>query len=123
MTEGELNTRTENLALVLIRFVEALPIIETCRVLGRQLLRLGTSVAACYRAACRARSDADFVNKLGIVEEEADESLPWLRLLERSGHAQTVAVEVLYLEMEAVLKMFVASIKTERLRGNSKFAV
>ncbi len=86
MTESEFKSKTEDLALGIIRFVETLPRNETCRVIGRQLLRSGTSVAANYRAACRARSDADFINKLGIVEEEFDESLFWLRLLAKPGN-------------------------------------
>lgn len=121
MTESEFKNKTEDLALGIIRFVETLPRNETCRVIGRQLLRSGTSVAANYRAACRARSDADFVNKLGIVEEESDESLFWLRLLAKSGNTTSEKIAALYNEMESVLKMVVASIKTKRLKiSNSK---
>ena len=119
MTEEEFKSKTENLALALIVFVEKLPRTETCRVIGRQLLRSGTSVAANYRAACRARSDADFVNKLGIVEEEADESLFWLRLLVRSGNAKQELIQNLYEEMESVLRMIVSSIKTKRRKLNN----
>ncbi len=78
-------------------------------------------MAANYRSACRARSDADFVNKLGIVEEESDESLFWLRLLAKSGNTTSEKIAALYNEMESVLKMVVASIKTKRLKiSNSK---
>ena len=116
MTESEFKSKTEDLALGIIRFVETLPRNETCRVIGRQLLRSGTSVAANYRAACRARSDADFINKLGIVEEESDESLFWLRLLAKSGNTTDEKICSLYKEMESVLKMVVSSIKTKRLK-------
>jgi four helix bundle protein len=119
MTESEFKSKTEDLALGIIRFVETLPRNETCRVIGRQLLRSGTSVAANYRAACRARSDADFINKLGIVEEESDESLFWLRLLAKSGNTTDEKISSLYNEMESVLKMVVSSIKTKRLKTSN----
>jgi four helix bundle protein len=114
MTEAEFKSKTEDLALGIIALAEKLPRNETCRVIGRQLLRSGTSVAANYRAACRARSDADFINKLGIVEEESDESLFWLRLLVKSGNVSQDSVQPLYDEMESVLRMIVSSIKTKR---------
>ena len=114
MTEAEFKSKTEDLALGIIALAEKLPRNETCRVIGRQLLRSGTSVAANYRAACRARSDADFINKLGIVEEESDESLFWLRLLVKSGNVSQDSVQPLYDEMESVLMMIVSSIKTKR---------
>jgi four helix bundle protein len=119
MTESEFKSKTEDLALGIIRFVETLPRNETCRVIGRQLLRSGTSVAANYRAACRARSDADFINKLRIVEEESDESLFWLRLLAKPGNATKETIQPLYNEMESVLKMVVSSIKTKRLKTSN----
>ena len=69
-----LKRRTKKFGLDVIRLVEKLPKDEVSRILGRQLLRSGTSVGANYRAACRAKSSADFISKLGNVEEEADES-------------------------------------------------
>ena len=69
----------------IIQLVERLPRSRTADVIGRQLLRCGTSVGANYRAACRARSSADFIAKIGIVEEEADESGYWLELLVETG--------------------------------------
>jgi four helix bundle protein len=88
MRNGDLKQRTKKFALDIIKLVEALPRSRTADVLGRQLLRSGTSVAANYRAATRAKSPADFVCKMSIVEEEADESALWLELL---TDAQTVA--------------------------------
>jgi len=76
-----LKDRKKNFALRIIRLVEALPKGRTTDIIGKQLLRSGTSVGANYRAACRARSTADFISKMGIVEEEADESIFWMELL------------------------------------------
>lgn len=81
MTKAEMLQRTQAFALRIIRLVEALPPGKTGQALGAQLIRSGTSVGANYRAACRAKSKADFVNKLKIVEEECDESLYWMELL------------------------------------------
>jgi four helix bundle protein len=81
MTKDELKRRTRLFALDVIRLVELLPRSRTTEVLGKQLLRSGTSVGANYRAACRAKSSADFVSKMGIVEEEADEAIYWMELL------------------------------------------
>jgi four helix bundle protein len=81
----ELNIRTKKLALEVIRFIESVPKGMTSEIIGKQVVRSATSVAANYRSACRARSRADFVNKLGLVEEEADETLFWLEMLVESG--------------------------------------
>jgi four helix bundle protein len=80
MDRAEFQARTKQLALRAIRLVEALPRGTTASVIGRQVLRSATSVGANYRAACRARSSADMIAKLKIVEEEADETLYWLEL-------------------------------------------
>src|SRR6185295_12061994 len=85
MSNENLKKRTKKFALDVIRFFEALPKNETCRILGRQLLRAATSVGANYRAVCRAKSTADFISKMGIVEEEADESSYWIELLIEDG--------------------------------------
>jgi four helix bundle protein len=79
MTTNEMKARTKSFALRIIKLVEALPSNRTADVISRQLVRSGTSVAANYRAACRAKSNADFIAKIGTVEEEADESSFWLR--------------------------------------------
>jgi four helix bundle protein len=78
--EQEFKNRTKRLGLRVIRLVEALPHTRTADVIGRQLLRSGTSIGASYRAACRAKSQADMIAKLCIVEEEGDESLYWMKL-------------------------------------------
>ncbi len=85
MQKEELKFRTKQFAIRVIKLVEALPKNKIGHVLGKQLLRSATSVAANYRAACRARSKADFISKVAIVEEEPDESLFWLELIAESG--------------------------------------
>src|SRR5690242_13458896 len=78
----KMQARTKAFAVAVVKHYAKLPKTEEARVLGRQLLRSGTSVAANYRAACRAKSDGDFIHKLGTVVEETDESLFWLELFE-----------------------------------------
>jgi four helix bundle protein len=116
MTEQEFKSRTKRLALQVIRLVEQLPRTRTADVLGKQLLRSGTSVGANYRAACRGLSTADVLSKLGDVEEEADESLYWMELLVDSGSMPQSRVVGEMKEMDEVLRMTVASIKTLRQR-------
>lgn len=98
MDEEDLKRRTKQFALRVIRLIEALPRTRTAQVIGNQLLRSATSVAANYRAACRARSQADFVHKLGIVEEEADESLFWLEMVVETELMPAARVEDLIKE-------------------------
>ncbi|SIT91772.1 four helix bundle protein [Pontibacter indicus] len=95
--------RTKRLALDVIKFSKQLPKTEEAVIMKRQLLRSATSVAANYRAACRARSSAEFYAKLSIVVEEADESLFWLELLEESGTTSAVSVQALKQEFTEVL--------------------
>src|SRR6058998_2448388 len=85
MTRAEFVERTKKFALAVVTLVEDLPAGRTADVIGKQLLRAGTSVGANYRAACRARSRREFISKMGIVEEEADESQFWLDLLIARG--------------------------------------
>lgn len=119
MTEQEFKNRTKRLALDVIRFVDALPRSRSADVLTGQLLRSATSVAANYRAACRAKSVADMIAKLSIVEEEADESGLWMELLEESGKTKAETVLALRREAEEILKMTVASIKTLRIKSTA----
>jgi four helix bundle protein len=81
MNTQELKNRTKAFALRVMNLVEALPKSITGRAIANQLIRSGTSVAANYRAACRARSKAEFISKVGTVEEEADESALWMELI------------------------------------------
>jgi len=108
--------RTKAFALVVIRFSGSLPPGEPSRVISRQLLRSATSSAANYRSACRARSRQDMLHKLGIVEEELDETLFWLELVHESGLTEKVQVDEMVREANEILAMVVASRKTLRAR-------
>lgn len=112
--DRDLKKRTKNFALRVIQLVEGLPKTETAREIGKQLLRSGTSVAADYRAACRARSNADFVAKLGIVEEETDESVFWIEMLVDTGLLKQNLVEDLIDEGNQLTAIWVTSIRTAR---------
>ena len=112
----DLKARTKSFALRIIKVVDGLPNTRSANVIGNQLLRSGTSVGANYRAACRARSTAEFVAKLGIVEEEADECGYWLELLIDSGLMSKVQLGDLIKEADEMVAITVASIKTARKR-------
>jgi four helix bundle protein len=112
--QTDLTGRTKAFALAIIRLVEGLPRSRAVDVIGRQLLRAGTSVAANYRAACRARSRKEFVAKLGIVEEEADESEFWLEMLSDSGLSDHSRVPELRKEASQLVAITVSSNRTAR---------
>ncbi len=109
-----MKARTEDYALRVIKAVESLPNKPASWDMGRQLLRAATSVAANYRAACRARSTAEFISKLGNVEEEADEALLWMRLLIGAGHIKAGKLAALQKEGTEILQIIVSSIKSTR---------
>ncbi len=106
--------RTKAFALVVVRLVEALPRTRSADVIGRQLLRACTSVAANYRSACRARSYKEFIAKLGIVEEEADESQFWIELLADLTLVDPARASALGDEAGELVAVTVTSIKTAR---------
>src|SRR6266403_5991280 len=112
--EPDLKKRTKAFALRILKLVDALPKTTAGRALASQIVRPGTSVAANYRAACRARSTADFIAKMGIVEEEADETLFWLELLEESGLVPAAKLTAIKREVDALIAITVASNKTAR---------
>ena len=114
VTPAEFKARTKAYALRVIKVVDALPRDSVSRTLGGQLLRSGTSVAANYRASARAKSNADFVSKMGTVEEECDESLFWMELLIESGRMRQDRLQPLMNEGVELLAMTVASINTAR---------
>lgn len=106
-----------------MQFTDQLPSSRSTNIVAGQLLRSGTSVGANYRAACRAKSTADFISKMGTVEEECDESVYWMELLEESGKVKPAAVAGLRREGSEILAMVVASINTARARrSNSQSA-
>jgi four helix bundle protein len=119
MSPEEFKKRTKTFALRIITLAEQLPKTATASVNGRQLLRSGTSVGANYRAACRARSHADFIAKLAIVEEECDESLYWMELLIESGAMKSNRLSLLMSEGCEILGMVVQSINTARRANKS----
>lgn len=112
MTETEMKQRTKTFALRVMKLAGTLSKDFVGRRLGDQLLRSGTSVASNYRAACRARSRADFMSKLGIVEEEADESALWMELLADGGLVPSGRLKKLLHEAEELTAIVVASRKT-----------
>ena len=112
--EPDLKKRTKAFALRILKLVDALPKTTAGRALASQIVRSGTSVAANYRAACRAKSSADFIAKMGLVEEEADETLFWLELLEESGLVPAAKLTAIKREVDELIAITVASIKTAR---------
>jgi four helix bundle protein len=120
MDSAELRSRTKALAVTVIRFVEGLKRNPASDVIGKQLIRSATSVAANYRAACRARSKADFANKMGIIEEEADETLFWLEMLVECEKAKNDDVKSMMDEAEQLLRIFAASRMTAKANAASK---
>ena len=109
-----LKARTKEYALRIIRLVGSLSKDRSVDVIARQLLRAGTSVGANYRAACRAKSSADFIAKMGIVEEEADESLYWMELLIAGDFVPEARLTELMQEGNEIVAIVVASIRTAR---------
>ncbi len=114
MDAEAMKKRTRDFALKIIALVEKLPPCPTTDIIGRQLLKSGTSPGANYRAACRAKSKADFVNKLKIVEEETDESIYWMDLLVEAGFLKKQDAADPIEEADEILSIIVSSIKTSR---------
>lgn len=123
MTELELKTRTKAFALRIIKMVESLPKSMPSDVMARQVVRAATSVAANYRAACRGRSKAEFVAKLGTVEEEADECCFWLEMIVDAGFLSEPQLSELRKEADELTAIFVSSIRTARNRPNPNSAI
>ncbi len=110
----DLKVRTKLFAIRVIHMVDTLPNKRSADVIAKQLLRSATSVGANYRSACRGRSKAEFLAKLGIVEEEADESSYWMELLIESGMISEPLVRDLLAECNEITAMIVSSIRTTR---------
>lgn len=119
MNNGDLKQRTKQFALRVIRLSESLPRKMAADVLGRQLVRSASSVAANYRSACRAKSRADFISKMGTVEEEADESALWIELLVESELMAASRLEALHREASELTAIAVSSIRTARRDRNT----
>src|SRR5438045_8495396 len=114
MDAEQMKARTRAFALRVIRLAESLPKTPTGNVVRNQMLRCGPSVGSNYRAACRGKSKPDFVAKLGIVAEEADESMFWIELLIDARMVKKARVSSLLEEAEEILSIVTSSIKTAR---------
>jgi four helix bundle protein len=112
--ERQLKLRTRKFVLDVLNLVDKLPNRRSSKVVGDQLGRCATSVAANYRAACRGRSGKEFISKIGVVEEEADESTFWLDILNASNNATKEEVEPLLKEARELTAIFTASSKTAK---------
>lgn len=110
----QLQARTKTFAVRIIRMFQRLPKTDEARILGKQVLRSGTSVAANYRAACRSKSRADFISKLGTTVEEADETLLWIELLEESGIVPAKRLEAIKVETDELLRVLSTSLDTAK---------
>ena len=123
--EPDLKKRTKAFALRILKLVDALLATTAGRALASQIVRSGTSAAANYRAACRAKSTADFIAKMGIVEAEADETLFWLELLEESQLVGATKLTAVKQEANELIAITVVSIKTARRKRvrNSEFRI
>ena len=110
----ELKKRTKNFAIRIVNIFRSLPHSPDAQTLGKQLLRSGTSVGANYRAVCRARSQAEFIARMGIVVEEADETVFWLELLGETGVVRPERTQDLLNEANELVKIFGASLRTSK---------
>ena len=110
----ELKKRAKQFAIRIVRLYQALPKREEARVIGKQVLRSGTSVAANYRAVCRSRSKAEFIARIGIVVEEVDETVFWLELIVETGIIPQSRAQDLLREANELLAIFAASQRTAR---------
>ena len=110
----QLQDRTKKFAIRIVKAFARLPKDEATRIIGRQFLQSGTSVAANYRASCRARSGADFISKISIVTEETDETLFWFELLVEAELIPSKFIQPLTSECEELLKIFSASLATAK---------
>ena len=113
MNPTELKARTKMFALRIIKLTRAIPKSDDAgRVIAKQIVRSGTSVAANYRASCRARNQAEFIAKIGTVEEEADETALWLELLVESGIMSARKLSALLIEADELTAIMASSRKT-----------
>ena len=116
MTPDELKDRTKKFALRILKVVDSLPRTAPARTLDGQMARSGTSVAANYRAACKARSRKEFIAKLGMAEEEADETQFWLEMIMESGLLPAAKLQPLHQEAREITAILAAS---RRSAGNA----
>ena len=120
MDEKTFKVRTKKLAVAIVKQTDKFPQTRVADVISSQIIRSGTSIGANYRAACRAKSTPDMINKLKIVEEESDKTMYWFEILGEAGLAPKEQIRDLYKETNEILSMTIASIKTLRSRSQSK---
>ena len=120
MTNTELKLRTKIFSLMIIDLVEKLPNLISARVVANQIVKSGTSVGANYRAVCRARSDREFISKMNIVVEEADETLFWIEILIEKQWIDKTELELVWNEGNELTAIFVSTLKTINNRVNQK---
>ncbi|MDR2971061.1 MAG: four helix bundle protein [Bacteroidales bacterium] len=120
MMQEQIKNRTKQIGLKVIKLIDDLPNKPSAFVIARQIVKSSTSIGANYRAACRAKSMSDFINKLKIVEEETDETLFWLEILEESTLIQKDKISDLLKETNEILSIIVASINTTKKNLKSK---
>jgi four helix bundle protein len=116
----QLKARTKQFAIRIVRVFKGLPKSDEARIIGKQLLRAGTTVAANYRAVCRSRSQAEFISKMSVVVEEADETAFWLELLIETSIIPEVRLRDLLTEANELLAIFAASLWTARQKRKSQ---
>ncbi|MGO8734492.1 MAG: four helix bundle protein [Terriglobia bacterium] len=116
----QLRARTKQFAIRIVRVFKGLPKSDEARIIGKQLLRAGTSVAANYRAVCRSGSKAEFISKMSVVVEEADETAFWLELLIETSIIPEVRLRDLLTEASELLAIFAASLWTARQNRKSQ---
>ena len=112
--QEQIKKRTKQIGLEVIKLMDELPNKPSAWAIAKQIIRSSTSIGANYRAACRAKSIPDFINKLKIVEEETDKTHYWLEIVEESGLIPSERIELLKKEVNEILSIVVSSIKTMR---------
>lgn len=118
MTSEELKARTKKFSLMVIDVVEKLPNTISGRAIANQIVRSGTSVGANYRAVCRARSDREFISKMSIVVEEADEALFWIEILQEKKWIDYTQLNQIWKEGNELTAIFVSTVKSMKSRLN-----
>ena len=116
MNKAELQERMTAFAVRIVKMVDSMPTTVAGHAIARQIIRSGTSPSANYRAACLAKSDKDFVNKMKMVEEELDETCHWLEIIMRSEIMPISRLQPLYQESKELLSIIVKSIVTTKTR-------
>src|SRR5580765_3263994 len=114
MTEKELKIRTRKFSVEVLNFIDVLPNKKSANIISNQLGRAASAIAANYRAACRARSHNEFISKIGLVEEEADESTFWLDIIPQTNNADRITVDPLLKEARELTAIFTAASKTAK---------